>query len=191
METGFGTNLGVPTGLAHQILRVRAEGVSSTDGSVEGMLLPTSGARWESGDGDAKLRSGLDYRIPLGVYDQPLPGLRPYKPALLGLGATLYAESAVYLDVDAGSLTLEDDLFFGLETEGRFTFMRVPLAGGIGAAVRVDRSFAEPVGTDDWRVYAFLSSAAATRISGGRSGRAARDAAPLPDRLVPAGNTVR
>jgi hypothetical protein len=205
VETAFGADLRLPSGLSHQLLRLRLDGASSTEGSVAGLLRPTSGADWESGDGDVKLLGGLDYRIPLGLYDRPLPGPRPYRPALLGLGATLYAESAVYIDAASGSLEAEEDLFFGVEAEGRFSVLRLPLAGGVGAALRVDRSFGEPVGSDDWRVYVFLSSDPTTEISdaggvrrrgGPGRGTPGRDAprrggAGLPDGLVPAGNAVR
>ena len=163
LDTFFGAGVRLPTGLGHHVAGLRVDGVSSTSGSVAGLLPAPSGADWESGDGDIKLDGRLDYRIPLGVYDQPLPGLRPYKPALLGLGATVYAESAVYLDASSGRAEPDDSLFFGLEAEGRFTLLHLPVSAGVGAVVRVDRSFSEPVGSDDARVYVFLSSDLATR----------------------------
>jgi len=136
--------------------------------------------------------------MPLGVYDQPLPGLRPYKPALLGLGATVYAESAVYLDASSGRAEPDDSLFFGLEAEGRFTLLHLPVSAGVGAVVRVDRRFSEPVGSDDARVYVFLSSNLATHTdallgatSAAPGAAAAGAAGALPDRLVAPGHAVR
>lgn len=216
LDTFFGAGVRVPTGLRHHVAGLRVDGVSSTSGSVAGVLVPTSGADWESGDADIKLDGRLDYRIPLGVYDQPLPGIRPYKPALLGLGATLYAGSALYIDATSGQTEPEDSLFFGLEAEGRFTITHLPLSAGAGVVVRVDRNFSEPVGSDDTRVYVFVSSDLATRTdavpgtvgggpAGGRGTRATAGAAggggtaagdpaarhpALPDRLIAPGHAV-
>jgi hypothetical protein len=163
LDTRVGAAVRLPTGLRHQVAGLSVAGVSSTSGSVARLLPAPSGADWESGDGDIKLDGRLDYRMPLGVYDQPLPGLRPYKPALLGLGATIYAESALYIDATSGRAEPDDSLFFGLEAEGRFTLLHLPVSAGVGAVVRVDSSFSEPLGSDDTRVYFFLSSDLATR----------------------------
>ncbi len=207
LDTFFGAGVRLPTGLGHHVAGLSVDGVSSTSGSVAGLLPAPSGADWESGDGDIKVDGRLDYRMPLGVYDQPLPGLRPYKPALLGLGATVYAESAVYLDASSGRAEPDDSLFFGLEAEGRFTLLHLPVSAGVGAVVRVDSRFSEPVGSDDARVYVFLSSDLATRtdaVPGATDGGSRTDAVPghgttgpaarhplLPDRLVAPGHAVR
>ncbi|MFP4566866.1 MAG: hypothetical protein ACLFNX_10225, partial [Spirochaetaceae bacterium] len=71
--------------------------------------------------------------------------------------------------------------------EGRFTLLHLPLSAGVGAVVRVERTFSEPVGSDDTRVYVFLSSDLATRTAAGASARRRT----LPDRLVPPGDAVR
>lgn len=164
VDTAFGGGVQVPSGFAHQLIGLELDGVSSTSGTVAGNLLPRSGARWESGDGDLKLTGTLDYRIPLGVYDRPLLGPRPYKPALLALGATIYAESSVYADVDTGVFAPEDSIRFGLESTGQFTAMRLPIEAGLGVAARVDRSFSQPPGNDDWHVYVVLSSIPVSRV---------------------------
>jgi hypothetical protein len=205
LETFFGAGVQVPTGLGHHVAGARVDGVSSTSGSVAGLLPGPAGADWESGDADIKLDGRLEYRIPLGVYDKPLPGLRPYKPALLGLGTTLYAGGALYIDASSGRTEPEDSLFFGLEAEGRFTLLHLPLSAGVGAVVRVDRTFSDPVGSDDTRVYFFLSSDLATRTdalprsgaglggpagTGGAGDPAARHPA-LSDRLVAPGHALR
>jgi hypothetical protein len=160
-------------------------------------MRPRSGAPWESGDGDLKLSGLLDYQIPLGVYDRPLIGPRPYKPALLGLGATVYAESALYADVDSGKVEPEDSIFFGLETEAHFTWLHIPFFAGAGAALRVDREFSETPKDDDWQFYLFVSSSPRTRTDAA-DGREV-DRAPaagwgdggLPNGLIPTRDTVR
>ncbi|MFP4637524.1 MAG: hypothetical protein ACLFM6_03700, partial [Spirochaetaceae bacterium] len=171
--------LRVPSGVAQHVVGLRFESETSTDGGPRAYAWPRSGMPGRSADGDVAAAMTLDYGLPLGLYDRPLIGPRPYKPALLGAGMTLYAEDAWFFDIDTGRLQPEEDLIFGIETEGRFTALGLPLRAGAGLAARVERGFGEPLSEDDLRFYAFFSSEVI---------RQTRSSA---DRLVPGGYAAR
>jgi hypothetical protein len=113
-----------------------------------------------------KALAGVDYRIPLGVFDTPLPGPRPYKPVFLGAGAILWGQTAFYGDVDTGAFETEDSFFLGLEAEGRFNILHLPVSAGAGVATRLDWSLSTAIGQDDVRVYVFASTGTVSRTDG-------------------------
>jgi hypothetical protein len=166
VETFPRLRLRLPAGPGHTLVGLSADAVTSTSGSIGGELLPRSGADWESGDGDAKVLPTVDVRIPLGVYDRPLPGPRPYKAAFYGAGLTVFAQTAFYVDVDEPTGEVEDAFFFGLQAEGSFSLLHLPLSAGAGVAARADWNFSEALGTDDFRFYLFVSTGNIGRTDG-------------------------
>ena len=156
----------IPSGIGHQVIGLGLDATTSTSGSISGELPPRGGATWETGDGDVKALAGVDYRIPLGVFDTPLPGPRPYKPVFLGAGAILWGQTAFYGDVDTGAFETEDSFFLGLEAEGRFNILHLPVSAGAGVATRLDWSLSTAIGQDDVRVYVFASTGTVSRTDG-------------------------
>lgn len=159
--------LNVPLGARHQLLGVDLRGAFSNSGSIAGTLLPYPGVSWESDDGDGKIMAALGYRIPIALTDRNALGI-----ALVDAGAAFSVESAAYVDYN-GAMRLEDELFFGAELDGGFRLLSAPFSAAVGATLRVDRRFSEPIDGNDIYVYltfgsSLLPEARSERRWGGR-----------------------
>ncbi|AFG36314.1 TolB family protein [Spirochaeta africana] len=123
--------LPVPWGF--QVVRLELDAMFTSYGSLSGALLPRGEPQWESLSAPAKLRGGIWYRLPLGLYDRWIP-----YGGLAGAGASLFVQSAWYLD-SPSQLAWEERLYAGGELALDLRMLlSVGVRPALGVVFRVD-----------------------------------------------------
>ncbi len=137
---------------ANHVIRTEADAVAAAGSlfsSQERFLLPRGNPSWGVAQWNrnvhAKLKGTLMYRIPFGNFDIPI-----LFGGLIGAGASVFAQSALYLETDG--VSWEEDIYGGIEIAADL---------GFAALSRLRPSVGVTVGllSGKYKVYADLSIA--------------------------------